>query len=75
MELEIATALRVSNTNLLWARVFLAISSFLEKLPRSMPQQLVVCDPKLRGTRIPFVVHIEIISMDESNFFVCIKRE
>lgn len=40
-----------------------------------MAQQLVVCNLKLKGARIPLIVQVKIVRMDKSNFFVCVKQE
>lgn len=57
--------------DLLGVKVLLAVSVLLEQFSRTMSQELVACHLNLESARIPSIVQLEIVWVDERYFFVC----
>lgn len=59
--------------NLLGVKVLLPSRILREELARSMTEQFVIGDLELKRTRIPGVVEINIIRVDEGEFLICVQ--
>jgi hypothetical protein len=59
---------------LLRVKVLLAFRIFLEKLARPMTKELVVGNLEFESTRVPCVIELNVIRVDECQFFVCVTN-
>ena len=56
---------------LLRVEVLLAICILLEKLTRSVTEELVICNLELESARVPRIIEVDIVRVNKCQFFVC----
>lgn len=52
-------------------KVLLPLCILCKQFPRAVPEQLVVGDLELERARVPRVVQIDVVGVDERELFVC----
>ena len=58
---------------LLGVKVLCAISVLFEQLATSMTEQLVVGNLNFERTRVPLVIELHVIGVDERQFLICLN--
>ena len=59
-------------THLLGVEVLRAVGVLLEQLTAAVPEKLVVRDLDLERLRVPLVVELRVVGVDEGQFLVCV---
>lgn len=58
------------RSNLFGVEVLCAIYILFKEFSRAMSQKFMICDLHLEGSAIPSIIQVNIVGMDESQFFV-----
>ena len=59
------------HTNFLRVKVFRAVSVLLELLATPVSKQFMVCHLDLERTRVPSVIELDVIGVDEGQLLIC----